>query len=354
MTLLDRHIVRAILAATAMVMAVLLVLGALFTFIAEQQDVGQGHYTALSAVWYSLLSLPQEAWELLPIAAVIGSLLGLGTLARGNEITVMRASGVSIARIAGSALVAGFVLIALEVILGEALAPQLQQTARREKAFERFNNVSFGNNVAWVRDHDQILNVQQQAGTRRFGGMLVFELTPDHHLQSIGTATQALALGNARWRLSGYAESRFTPERVIAESAGQRTMESHVTAGFLGLAATEPRELRAPELWQLIQYYRANSLDPRPYVFAFWSRIARTVAIAFAVLLAVPFVLGALRAAGSGTRLMVGLLLGLGFFLLQRLIESGTVVFGLNPIVLAWLPAGLLALVALTLLARAR
>jgi lipopolysaccharide export LptBFGC system permease protein LptF len=50
----------------------------------------------------------------------------------------------------------------------------------------------------------------------------------------------------------------------------------------------------------------------------------------------------------------VGLLLGIGFFLLQRLIESGTLVFDLNPVVLAWLPTALLAVVSMTLLARAR
>jgi len=50
----------------------------------------------------------------------------------------------------------------------------------------------------------------------------------------------------------------------------------------------------------------------------------------------------------------MGLLLGIGLFLLQRLIESGTVVFNLNPVLLAWLPTTLLALVTFALLARAR
>jgi len=65
-------------------------------------------------------------------------------------------------------------------------------------------------------------------------------------------------------------------------------------------------------------------------------------------------VLGSLRSAGTGARMVMGLILGIGFFLLQRLIESGTIVFNLNPIVLAWLPTALLALVTVTLLARAR
>jgi lipopolysaccharide export system permease protein len=65
-------------------------------------------------------------------------------------------------------------------------------------------------------------------------------------------------------------------------------------------------------------------------------------------------VLGSMRSAGAGTRMMFGLLIGIGFFLLQRLIESGTVVFQLNPVLLAWMPTTLLALVTFVLLARTR
>jgi lipopolysaccharide export system permease protein len=127
-----------------------------------------------------------------------------------------------------------------------------------------------------------------------------------------------------------------------------------VSAGFLGLAVTDPRQLQTRALYQLIRYYEANALDARPYVFAFWSRISRVVAIVFAMLLAVPFVLGSMRSSGTGARMMFGLIIGLSYFLVQRLIESGTVVFSLNPIVLAWAPTTALALAACIFLARAK
>ena len=78
----------------------LLALGALFLFIGQQDDIGVGNYTAADALLYVLLNLPEQAWQLLPIAALIGSLMGLGTLARGSEITVIRATGISPVRIA--------------------------------------------------------------------------------------------------------------------------------------------------------------------------------------------------------------------------------------------------------------
>ncbi|MGH8324873.1 MAG: LptF/LptG family permease, partial [Steroidobacteraceae bacterium] len=96
MTILDRYIVRSILGFVFLVMAVMLILGALFVFIDQQDDIGVGHYTAVEALWYTLLNLPQQAFELLPITVLIGSLLGLGSLARGSELTVIRSTGVSI------------------------------------------------------------------------------------------------------------------------------------------------------------------------------------------------------------------------------------------------------------------
>ncbi|HEY0767435.1 MAG TPA: LPS export ABC transporter permease LptG [Steroidobacteraceae bacterium] len=354
MSVLSRYIVRAILGSVLLVMLVLLVLGALFVFIDQQDDIGTGHYTALGAFWYTLLNLPQQAYELLPITALIGSLLGLGSLARGSELTVVRATGMSIARLAGIALLAGLLLICVELLLGELLAPPLQQAAREQKAFSKLSNVSFGGGSgAWVRDGDLILNVAGQYSQRQFGSMQIFELSPQHHLIALGHAKGATAGARGKWLLSDYTESRFADDTVTTRPPGQRLLASNVTAGFLGLAIEDPKQLTSRALWRLINYYRTNALDTREYLFAFWSRIARTVAIAFSVLLAIPFVLGSLRASGAGTRMMLGLVIGFGFFLLQRLIESGTIVFDLNPVVLAWLPTALLAIVTLALLERA-
>lgn len=352
---LDGYIVRNILGPVALVTAVVLVLSGLFLFIGQQDDIGHGSYTAFDAAKYVLFNLPEQAWALLPVSALIGSLMGLGTLARGSEITVIRAAGISHWRIALSAFMAAIVLIVLEVGLGEFIAPHLQTAARQNKAFSKLSEVSFGGSGgAWVRDGNRIISAARQSGERQFGGMMVFELTPKHQLQAIGHADRASSGADSGWMLRGYTETRFDPDQVTTQPAGERTLQSRVTAEFLGLAVENPNELEALSLYRLIRYYQQNSLDARPYIFAFWSRIARTVGIAFAVLLAVPFVLGSLRSAGAGARMMVGFIVGIALFLLQRLIESGTLVFDLNPVILAWIPTALLGVVSLALLARAR
>jgi len=70
MNTLDRYLFRTVMVYAAMSMAVLLVLGALFLFISEQGDIGVGNYNAGDALVYTLLNLPQLAFELLPIGAM--------------------------------------------------------------------------------------------------------------------------------------------------------------------------------------------------------------------------------------------------------------------------------------------
>ena len=122
--------------------------------------------------------------------------------------------------------------------------------------------------------------------------MQIFELSPQHRLLALGHAQRATAGSKGKWLLGDYTESRFSGDSVASSRPGQRILESNVTAGFLGLAVQDPDQLTSRALWRLISYFRTNALDSREYVFAFWSRIARTAAIAFAVLLAIPFVLG--------------------------------------------------------------
>ena len=115
--------IRTVLGYTVLVMIVLLALGALFMFIGQQDDIGVGNYTATQALLFVALNLPSYLFQLLPVAALIGSLLGLGNLARGSELIVMRSSGVTTLRFCLWLGTAGLILASLMFVIGEYVAP---------------------------------------------------------------------------------------------------------------------------------------------------------------------------------------------------------------------------------------
>jgi len=208
--ILGNYLIRTILGYTALVMLVLLALGALFLFIDQQDDIGTGGYSASQAMLFVGLSLPTYLFQLLPVGALIGALLGLGNLARGSELVVMRASGVTTARFCLWLGIAGFILAVLMVGLGEFVAPPLEKYARQVKTFSKFSEFSFaGKGGAWVRDGDTIISVEQQSADSRYGGVQVFRFDGGRRLLSVGRAESARVDGNSRWHLEGFAETRF-------------------------------------------------------------------------------------------------------------------------------------------------
>ena len=225
MNLLDRYVIRAVLGGVFVVLAVLLALGALFTFAGQQDDIGEGTYTALDALWFVLLNIPQQMYETMPIAVMIGALLGLGSLARGSELTVMRAAGISVWRIAGSVTMAGLLLVFLAVLCGEFLAPPLQAMAKQQKLLAKFSTITFAGRAGpWVRDGNLLINVSQQSGRGEFGGMRIFELTEDHDLKSVAHGDHGERAG--RRQLETLALRQHDVRRRTHRVAARRTAAS--------------------------------------------------------------------------------------------------------------------------------
>lgn len=355
MNQLERYILRTLMGAVAMVLAVLLVLGALSLFIGEQDEIGTGSYGALQALAYSVLNLPSIALQALPAAVLIGAMLGIGVLARSHELTVMRCSGMSKLRLLRAAATGGAVLAVAALLAGEYVSPALEQLAEQRKALAKYHNISFAAaGGAWIRDGNTIINVQGRAKLDVYGGMLLFELGEPNRIASIAHASRATATPGKSWQLTDYDVSRFDGDQVDAGHAAQHELTSAASAGFLQLAASDPGNLGIGTLYQTIRYLQANQLSAQKYLFAFWAQLARTVALIVAMVFALPFGFGSMRSAGGGARTTVGLGVGIVYFFLQRTVESGTLVFHLDPILLAWLPTLLLALIAGTLVARIR
>ena len=351
MNTLDRYLYRTVLLYAAMALGVLLTLGALFLFISQQSDIGVGSYSAGDAFLFTFMNLPEQAFELLPI----GALMGLGNLAAGSELVVTRASGVSVWRIAVPVGLAGLTLAVLMYGIGEYVAPPMAQFAKREKTTSKLADISFaGSSSAWVKDGNLILRVQTGEVDQAFGGVSLFELDGANRLRSVERADRISVADPGHWRLHDVAITRFGEGRIESEIVPETTMTSAINPDFLGLAATDPELLTLRGLWSYIEHLRRNNLGTASYEIGFWSRIARLFAVIVVTLLALPFVFGPLRTTGAGTRTVIGVLLGVVFFLVTRTVENGGQLFALNPILVGWLPTAAVAFGTFVAISRTR
>lgn len=354
MSVLTGYLMRTILSSTLLVLGVLLALAALFEFIGQLDDI-QGNYTVPTALLYSALRLPQLSFEMLPIAALIGSLLGLGGLANSSELVVMRTTGISVGRLAGMVAVSGLVLMIGTALIGEFIGPPTDyfaRTLRNEARFEQ-DEVDFGN-AAWVKDGPVILHLERINTEFEFGGVYLFRFNEDHSLQSIARAENSGIDDSDQWVLENVRETRFLDGGVQAVQASVAVESFDLNSELLGITLVKPVSLSARGLMSYIGYLRNNDMAAERYETELWSRIARTVTVLIMPVLALGFVFGSIRSSGYGGRLMLGVLIGLGYFLASEMLANSGQVFNLNPAVVSWLPSAALLLVALFALSRVR
>lgn len=356
MRLLRRYLAVAVLKGVALVLAVLLAVSSVIGFVGQLGDVGTGEYGFVQAVIYVALRIPRLIFEMLPAAALIGALLSLGNLAVHRELIVMRASGVSNAQLLAAVAVAGGALMVVMILLGESLAPQLGAYARemRAQALHRDVDVAAGQS-AWLREGNHILNLRRRSDDFEFrSGILLFELGPGQELKQIARADSAELDGDSRWALANYAETSFTPEQVSVRRAREAFREYDLSPDLLGLSVVRHDLLDTPTLKRYIRYLHANGLDATRYELAYWGRIADVVSVLLMTVLALPFVFGPLRSAGTSGRLLVGLLIGLGYYGASQLLMQTGEVFDLDARLVAWFPTAVLFVVAAVAFARLR
>jgi lipopolysaccharide export system permease protein len=354
LSILSNYLMRVILTSTLLVVMVFLALAGLFEFIG-QLDSTQGNYGIPQALLFSLLRLPQLSFEMLPIAALIGGLMGLGALANNSELVVMRTAGLSVARLAGMVGISGLVLTIVTGLIGEFIGPPLDYFARtmRDEARYEQEDKDIGNS-AWVKDGKVILHLERINAEFEFGALYLFRFNDDYSLESIARAENSGIDENDKWLLENFRETRFEDDGVQVSESSLEVESFDVEGEFLGVTLVKPVSLSARGLLSYINYLKRNGLTAERYETEFWSRIAKTATVMVMPVLALAFVFGSLRSAGSGSRLMIGVLIGLAYFLASRMLANSGQVFNLNPAIVTWLPSIALIIVTVFALSRVR
>lgn len=349
--IVDRYLGRNVLAATALTLLVLVALTSLFAFVGEMEDVGKGGYGVMAATLYVVFLLPAAVYEFLPVAVLIGAMLGLGMLASGNELTAMQAGGISIARLARAVLQTGLLLAVLALVLGELVVPAATERAVTVRVEARSGGLSMLERSGfWARDGDRFIRVGRAVPEARLEDVSVYEFDGDRLRRATVAASATYVDG--RWRLLDVRETRWTPDGVRASTSRETFWPRLLDRSLVGLVEIDPESMSARALWRYARYLRANGLESARYELAFWQKVSAPLVPLVMLLLALPFVFGSLRSTGAGQRLLVGIMLAIGFYVTNRAVAQAGLAYGIHPPVAAAAPLAVFLVAGLLLLRR--
>ncbi|MGA9574576.1 MAG: LPS export ABC transporter permease LptG [Lysobacterales bacterium] len=354
----DTYIGKTAILGILLVWVSLTVLMLMFSILGELRGT-TARYGAADVIWFVFQTGPRLAYQIFPVSALIGTLLGVGGLASANELVAFRVSGVSRLRLAAAGI-AGTLMITIPVMaIGEWVAPDAEQQARAYRLSRLVGQVIIGGSSGmWIRDGSDIVNIRRPLLTADRGKQSIsFQEVEIHHfegftgLQKITRADSAFFDGD-EWRLEGVSIIEITDSGVIPTTFDHARWVSAIKPELLESVVTRPFYLSISALWDQIKYLKKNGLDDRIYQSAIWEKITYPFAIIALVLAGMPFVFGSSRQQNHGFRLFIGMTLGGVFMLVNAGAQNLATAYSLPVALSMATPSAILMIVAVTVLRR--
>lgn len=318
--MLFRYLAREIVLTSLFVLAALLALFAFFDLIKELDDLGRGNYRLTAMLAYVLLSVPSHAYVLLPAAGLIGALFALARMSEHSELTVMRSSGLSLTQLALYVAGAGLAVALSTLLVGEFVSPQTEEAAKRLrlKATSAIVAREFRSGF-WVKDDKSFVNIQDVTPDTTLLNLKIYEFDAEYRLTAISRAEKGTYEGPNRWLLTNVELTRFEGDKARLERLPVASWNSVLTPDILSVLKIVPEQMSLANLWAYVDHLRDNRQKTTRYEIALWSKFLYPLAAIVMMVLAIPFAVQSSRAGGLGAKIVLGILLGLGFHFAGRL-----------------------------------
>ncbi len=370
---LQRYVGGYVLAAVLLVSMALLGLFAAVLLADKISDMG-GHYPLRAILIQVLLQVPAFGVANMGFSMLIGCLLGLGVLANQSELTVMRASGVSVLRIVRMVLRPMVALVLVVVCLSEFVLPVLHRYADSLllQAEENERGWFDSGHGLWLRQDNDFLHFNRILPSGDIYGFARFAFSNKGELEQVQYSPHAIF--EARKKVShkgkeehdklsekgGWLLQKTRLTRFLANSVQTQVNEKdtrwdvQLAPALLRVVVDEPQNMNITELYRYVNYLDSQGQDSARFDLVFWQKVLQPLAMLGLVLVAIAFVFGPMRSTTMGYRLFIGVMVGVGFRFSQDMLAPISLVYRLSPLMAVLLPIVVCWIVGLTLLLRTR
>ncbi|CAG9000108.1 MAG: Lipopolysaccharide export system permease protein LptG [Candidatus Celerinatantimonas neptuna] len=331
--IIDWYVGRTIITTTMLVLVTLQGLSSIIKFVDQLGDVGKGNYHMLDALWYVILTIPKELELFFPMAALLGALIGLGNLATSSELVIMQSVGLSKGNIANAVIKTAVPMMIIMMLLGEFVAPKAELMAKSMRSAKKSGGAMISvQNGVWAKDKSSFVNIGQVRNGKHLRRITVYYFDQNQNLYQILTAPRA-NYQNGSWLMQNAVMTLFSDDKIQQKRLAGYHWYSALTPEKLGVVVVKPLNLPISGLYSYINYLRQNKQDPAPYQLAMWRKIMMPFTVVIMMLLALSYIFGPLRSVSMGARLIMGIITGFSFYVLNQVLASLSLVYKMPPII---------------------
>jgi lipopolysaccharide export system permease protein len=337
---LERYLARQIYGSVGFVLLGFLALFAFFDLINELRDLGMGEYQLRQIFAVVALWVPGHAYELFPIAVLIGTLYVLAHLSSNSEYTVLRSSGLSPWRAAGLLAKCGILFVVLTFAVGEWIAPASEEAAQQLRMRSQQSLIGTGlESGLWLKDERSFINVREAREAHVLGGVRIYEFDSRYRLRQITDAERGEYIGGGRWKLLKVSQTLIEPSGPRTAHYPEAEWRSAVNPDLLNVLIVIPERMSAWKLYRYTQHLRDNRQKTERYEIALWKKLLYPMATLVMMALALPFAYMHARSGMVGVKVFLGILLGIFFHMLNSLFSHIALLKEWPPIAAAVAPS---------------
>ena len=337
--LLYRYLWASVIKGYLPVLVILMAVFSLFVFVEEVDEVGSGRYTFWAAGEFVLLTLPDRFVVLSPFIALLGSIMALGGLANGRELLAMQASGFSQYQIAWAVMQVGLIFVVFVACMEEYVTPTLDQYAHISRSLALSNSQVYqGKQGLWFREENRFIRIK----TLKYGEIPqdidIFEFNSQGEMVVYLHAQKANVQNPQQWVLETIQKKTIDGPHVSEERLPSLVWDSPLKRDEMRLLALPASSLAPSDLFRYIGILESKNQNVLRYELAFWEKIFMPLKTGLMILMAFPFAFGPLRSATTGKRVMLGGLVGVGYYLTTEILEHIGILLGASAILTTIIP----------------
>jgi len=353
MKIKDRYITKTLLTFTFVVFIIWIGIYGFFNFLAELDEIGNGSYTILEAIKYIVLIIPEVAYGHASSIILLGCVLGMGHLATTNQLVVMRISGISIFKLTFITVRTAIIFIVVFIAIGEGLAPYLSEKAKKDRSSALgFNLVSQNQEGFWIKDGNNIINVQKNFDGALFSDITIFEINASNKINTIVNSSSAVfdgqSLNLGETSIYSVDESKLR-NAILFQKKADYIQTVSFDKDLIESLKKHPEDLTTWKIFKQIQFLSDNKLRAGLFEVELYKRLIKPVTLIAMILLAMLFIFGTNRDATLGRKIFFGIAVGLSFELISRVGGAMSLGFNFSPLISAILPTITVLLIAMIL-----
>lgn len=355
MTTLDRYIGLALARSALLVALMLLPLFTLLDLVQQLDEIGTGNYRLVDALIYEVFLMPTYLVNLMPFTVLLGTSITLGGLAHTNELTAMRASGISITRIGLATLKSGALLILLTLVIMEWIAPSLhQQALKRQSIAMSGAGILIEKHGFWIHQDNRFINVRNIHQGNTPADIHIFEFdSAKQQLDLYLHADRAETTNQEQWIYKDVLLKKYQEKSIDTRHEAELAWESYLTESQLQVLELPISSLSPSDLYQYLKYLKASGQITERFELVFWQKATLPLAVIVLMLCSFPFVFGSLRGSSAGKRIVLASITGISFQLISQLLANLGLMLDLSPLLTTLMPILAFLMLSAALMRRA-